>query len=398
MRDPLRFVSLLDLHKVAYTFAPNFFLAMVHDCLMTDPSFTADVSTLKALITGGESNPTSTCRELTRELQRLGARGEVIRPGFGMTETCAGSIYSRSCPSYDINLEVEFASLGTCIPGVQMRVMSITKPGHKAAAREIGGLQLQGPLVFDQYYNDESASQEAFTPDRWFVTGDLAWMDDGGTLHLAGRVKDTIIVNGVKWSATQLEAAIEGEQHAGILPSFTVAFPARAAGSPTESIAIAYVPAFPLEDDRARSETATVIEKLVSFITSRKPAHVIPLPQSRLEKSSLGKISRSKVREAFERGEYEEIQRDNLKRLVEYRQKTRRGAQTATEMVVWATLTELLNVPAEDMDAGASIFDLGVDSFNLIRLKGLLEKDLGADIDIPMSVLLKECVAFPDTP
>ncbi|TDZ47412.1 Microperfuranone synthase [Colletotrichum trifolii] len=390
LRDPLQFVRLLDVHKVAYTFAPNFFLAMVRDSVAAQPSFQADLSSLKALISGGESNPTATCVELTRELRRLGCATEVVRPGFGMTETCAGSIYSLSCPSYDLDRSVEFASLGSCIPGMQMRVMNIDKTDMPAIQGHIGSLQVHGPVVFDGYYNNADATRESFTSDGWFTTGDLAWIDEKGKLHLAGRTKDAIIVNGVKWSATELETAIEDERIPGLVPSFTVCFPTRAPGSPTESIAVVYSPAFSQDDHGVRSETAKAINKVVSLVTGKKPSRVIPLPQSMLEKSSLGKISRSKMRSALERGDLEPLEQEDLRLIQEHRQHERRGAETKTEKMVMGTLAELLKTPEEEIDAETSIFDLGVDSMHLILLKSMIQKALSAEMDIPMSTLLTE--------
>ncbi|KAF9869771.1 nonribosomal peptide synthetase [Colletotrichum karsti] len=390
LRDPLQFIRLLDTHSVGYTFAPNFFLTMVRDSLIANPDFTADLSSLKALISGGESNPTATCYELTRELIRLGCPGEVIRPGFGMTETCAGSIYSLSCPSYDLGRSVEFASLGSCIPGMRMRVMSISKPGEQAARGESGELQVSGPVVFDRYYNNEKATGESFTLDGWFITGDLCFLDDAGNLHLSGRTKDAIIVNGVKWSATELETAIEEEGITGIVPSFTVCFPTRAPGAPTESIAVVYSPAFSPEDPAARFETAKAIGKVVSLITGKKPARLVPLPQSKLEKSSLGKISRTKIRTALEGGELDSFEREDLRLLEEYRQRNWRSAKTETERIVQGTLAELLHMPIEEIDAETSIFDLGVDSMHLILLKSMIQKATGAAVDIPMSVMLTD--------
>ena len=319
LRNPLHFVHLLDTHKVAYTFAPNFFLTKVRDSLAASPAITADLSRLKALISGGESNVVATCDTLTRELRRFGIRGEVIRPGFGMTETCAGSIYSQACPSYDLARGLEFANLGTCIPGIEMRVMRLAARGEQAACGEVGELQVAGPIVFDHYFNNPAATADAFTPDGWFMTGDLAWLDESGNLNLAGRTKDTIIVNGVKWSSTEIETTIEEEGIPGLMPSFTVAFPHRAAGSPTEDIAVVYSPVYAPDNHHARFETATAIAKTVALVTGQKPAHLIPLPQEMLDKSSLGKISRTKVRTALEKGEYAAFEQEDVKALESYR-------------------------------------------------------------------------------
>ncbi|KAF1972059.1 putative NRPS-like enzyme [Bimuria novae-zelandiae CBS 107.79] len=388
LQDPLEFMRLLGEHKVAYTFAPNFFLTKIQDSLISaGPSFKADLSHLRALISGGESNVVTTCDALTHELGLFGLHGEVIRPGFGMTETCAGSIYSKACPSYDLARGLEFANLGTCIPGLEMRVMNLLGTG-RAAVGETGQLQISGPVLFDHYFNNPEATQEAFTTDGWFKTGDLAYIDEQGCLNLTGRTKDTIIVNGVKWSSTEIETAIEEEGITGLVPFFTVAFPHRAPNSATEDICVVYSPSYSADNDALRFETATAISKTVSLNCGKKPDHLIPLPIQLLEKTSLGKISRTKVRAAFERGEYAaEVEQDAIA-LARHRANIWQDVGKPTEKVIQATLADLLGMPPTDISMKASIFELGVDSFNLITLKAMLQKRIDIDVDIPISILL----------
>lgn len=390
LAQPLLFLRLLDNHQVSYTFAPNFFLTMVRDALVVEPSFMAKLDRLKALISGGESNPTATCAEITQALQRFGLQGEAVRPGFGMTETCAGSIYSLVSPSYDVKRGLEFASLGLCIPGMHMRVMNITERGTMAAAGESGELQVAGPMVFTHYYNNPAATRESFTEDGWFVTGDLAYIDENGMLNLVGRTKDTIIVNGVKWSATELEVAIEEERISGVAPSYTVVFPTRAANSPTEDIAVVYAPTYSTDDLHKRFETTQAISKVVSLVTGRNPARVVPLPLAGISKSTLGKISRSKMRQALESGELEHYDQENTNLLDQYRRSTWQSAETLTERIVARVVAAILERPEAGIDILTSIFELGVDSFTLIRLKAMIQVAVGAEVDIPMSVMLTE--------
>ncbi|KAI5458582.1 putative NRPS-like enzyme [Mariannaea sp. PMI_226] len=364
LQDPLKFVRLLDEHKVVYTFAPNFFLTKVRDSLISvESSFKADLSHLRAFISGGESNVVATCDGLTQELQRFGVQGEVIRPGFGMTETCAGSIYSKACPSQDLARNLEFANLGTCIPGLQMRVMKTDGTGP-AKASETGNLQVFGPVLFDHYFNNPEATEASFTADGWFETGDLAYIDEQGNLNLTGRTKDTIIVNGVKWSSTEIETAIEEEEIAGLIPSYTVAFPHRAQNSATEDICVAYSPWYPIDNDAQRFETATAISKTVSLICGKKPDHLIPLPTELLEKSSLGKISRTK-------GDYASFESQDAEALARHRATIWRDAETETE--------KLLEISPADISMKASIFEMA-----------MLQKSIDIKIDIPVSVLLTE--------
>lgn len=389
LENPLRFIHLLDKHRVAYTFAPNFFLTKVRDALSSQGSQAADydLSALKGLASGGEANVVATCDALTRQLQQLGIQNEVMRPGFGMTETCAGSIVSRVCPSYDIAKGLEFASLGTCTPGIEMRVM---KDDGQAPSGEIGHLQVKGPVIFDGYFNNPSATEEAFTSDGWFVTGDLARIDEQGNLQLSGRMKDTIIVNGVKWGSAEIETAIEEEGTQGLLPSFTVAFPYREKGSSTEDIAVVYSPSYADDDLVSRFETNKAISRTVSLIANRPPGHLIPLPQRLLEKSSLGKVSRTKIRDSLEKGEYTSFEQKNKDAMDEYRHRHWRTATTPTEIAVQQALSQLLSIPSREIDLDTSIFDLGLDSFNLILLRARIQEALQTKIDIPMSTLLTE--------
>lgn len=182
----MRFLRLLEKHKVQFTFAPNFFLSKLLDSLVAaGPSLKLDLAALRAVISGGEANVVSTCAALQDWLHRFGANGEnFIRPGFGMTETCAGSIYSLQFPSQDIRQGLEYASLGTCVPGISMRVIVTQDDSEReAAVGEIGTLQVSGPVVFQEYFNDPEASRHAFTADGWFITGDNAYIDALGHLN-----------------------------------------------------------------------------------------------------------------------------------------------------------------------------------------------------------------------
>lgn len=165
---------------MGFTFAPNFFLSKLHDSLAAaGPNLKLDLSALRALISSGETNVVSTCAALQNLLRRFGANGEnLVRPGFGMTETCAGSIYNLRFPARDTWQGLEYASLGTCVSGISMRVL-VGQDGseREAAAGEAGSLQVSGPVVFQEYFNDDKATRQAFTTDGWFITGDNAYID-----------------------------------------------------------------------------------------------------------------------------------------------------------------------------------------------------------------------------
>ncbi|MCJ1461651.1 hypothetical protein MMC07_000248 [Pseudocyphellaria aurata] len=391
LEKPLSFLSLMHKHRVGYTFAPNFFLAALRRQLdeISGSLFEAryyDLSSLKALISGGEANVVETCAALTDHMRQYNIRGDVIRPGFGMTETCAGSIYGKTCPTYDLENNLEFSSLGTCIPGLEMRV--ITADGVEAHSNEIGELQIHGPVVFKEYFNNPQATKESFTDDGWFITGDRALKDSEGNLQLAGRAKESIIINGVKYFPHEVETALEEAEIPGTTPAYNVVFPHRPKGSETESLCVVYLPTYDPEDAKARTQTTDAITKVTSMTCGVRPHETIPLQFSHLPKSSLGKISRAKVRAAFESGTYVDIQQVNNLAIKTYRIAQREGPANPTEELILALFVRRFGLPADEVGVGSSLFELGVSSIDLISFKQQLQDELKLEEEIPLILVL----------
>ncbi|KAG4428251.1 hypothetical protein IFR05_016265 [Cadophora sp. M221] len=287
VEDPLKFLHRLSDHHVSYTFAPNFLLAKICFALDSLPSgelLSIDLSHLRALISGGESNTIETAAKLTALFQRYNAPKSFIRPGLGLTETCAGAVYSLDCPAYDISQDLDHCSIGKPTNAIKIRV--IREDGAAAAANETGSLQLWGPCVFKEYFNNPKKTAISFTHDGWFKTGDLALIDKNGNLLLIGRDKDFIIINGSNYYSQQIENVIESAHITGVTSSYTVAFPHRPKGHDTEVFSIVYLPSYDSGDYAARSATEIAISKRITVTCGVRPYEIIPLAASCLQKSS----------------------------------------------------------------------------------------------------------------
>ncbi|KAF2634135.1 putative polyketide synthase PksJ [Massarina eburnea CBS 473.64] len=371
--DPLLFLRLLSKHHVVRTFAPNFMLAKLQQLLEdATPSELEgiDLQNLLYLISGGEPNTVDLCVNISDHLQKLGApTATSITPGFGMTETCAGSIYNRQCPQIDVDSGTEFTALGTCVPGIEMRV------------GENGGLEIRGPIVFTRYFNNAEATHEAFTEDGWFKTGDNATIDASETLRLVGRSKDLIIVNGVKYIPQEIEAAIEQANIPNVARSSVVCFACRPDGSSTEHVQILYQREYDASDAQAREEALEAIVRTVVLFTGARP-HVLPLPLGRLERSTLGKLSRAKVRTSLLKGEYQDEADEDTQILGMYRKSHTAEAGTEAEKTLVRVFADL-QLGVTGMSIDTQILDTGVTSVDLIRLKRAAEKTFGIK-DIPI--------------
>ena len=391
--DPSSFLNIVSRHRVSRSFAPNFYLAKLRHCIESrDPRIDKDLdlSCLSYLASGGEPNHTGTCSAVASLLHhRYGAPENVIVPGFGMTETCAGAIFNKDCPFYDIRNGLEFASVGKCMPGILMRVTrdgttTLVLPG------EPGDLEVSGPVVFTRYYNNASTTENAFTTDGWFKTGDQAIIDSAGNLKLIGRSKEVININGVKYLLHELETAIDEASITGATPGYTVCFSLRPKYSATERVHIFYLPTYLPDDSKARFETLNAIISTVILHTRTRP-YVLPLDRQALQKTTLGKISRVKIRAAFERGEYTKYQSINDESIKSYREcqiHARAEPWSELERLLAREISDLLDVDAGDIGTDASIFGMGVTSVHLIALKRNIEKQISPAKEIPMIVLL----------
>jgi acyl-CoA synthetase (AMP-forming)/AMP-acid ligase II/thioesterase domain-containing protein len=377
LANPLRFLELLDAHRVTATFTPNFLLGQINKLVDQQPAgLSLDLSSLKKIISGGEANPVATGTAFLDRMAPYGMHGGALWPAFGMTETCAGCIYNWEFPEADV--DAEFAAVGRPVSGLRIRV---AEDGTEAPLPdgEVGEVQLSGPMITRGYFNNKEATDAAFTMDGWFRTGDLGKLVNG-RLTLVGRSKDSIIVNGVSYYGHDLETALNGLE--GVEKSFVAAFPTRPKGSDTEQLAVAFATAAHINDDAKLYQLLVAIRNSVVLHWGFRPTVLLPLPKSEFPKTSLGKIQRTLMRRRLEAGEYAEYQ-ISTEQLV-----TRQlGGYTAPEGESEEALAELYGM-LFDMDpsaisARASFFDLGGTSLDILRLKRLLTKRFpGTDLPV----------------
>ena len=116
-----------------------------------------------------------------------------IRPqsGYGMTENCS---HQYTLPNDDPKLIIETS--GKTCPGYELRIFKADDPDTEAPRGEIGQIGGRGASLMLGYFDDQSATEDAFNKAGWFMTGDLGSLDESGYLRIAGRAKDIIIRGG----------------------------------------------------------------------------------------------------------------------------------------------------------------------------------------------------------
>ncbi|KAK8127053.1 non-ribosomal peptide synthase-like protein [Apiospora kogelbergensis] len=408
--SPLLFLELLSRHRVSWTFSPNFFLAQLvaasrrlapeteTESTSTPVASTSswDLSNLRSLVSGGEANDIATVEAVTALLGRYGAPPNVIQPGFGMTETCAGSIYNLDCPSSDTRAGRSVASLGQCMPGcIEMRVVDETT-GARLDAEQPGYLEVRGTVVFDGYYRNPDATAAAFpSGDGWFRTGDRAVIDSHGDMSMLGRAQDVINVNGIKIVTADVQVAVEAAVQGVSGVSRVVCFASRAPEAVTEQITVAYVPrdeniltGTDMNDIDRRIVQACMMVSLTGWV------HIFMVRSASLPLlpvSALGKISGTKMRALFESGAFGDDTAYH-RQIVEKARGDQKGGCIQTnaskeEQLLRIDFSETKNLNLGCIGLDTPIFELGFSSLDLIRLKSRISKRLG--ITIPTITVMK---------
>ena len=127
--------------------------------------------------------------------------GHAILERYGMTET-------------NMNLSNPYdgarraGTVGMPLPGVEMRITD-RETGAEVPEGEIGMLQIRGPNVFIGYWRMPEKTREELLEDGFFITGDLAMVDDQGYVHIVGRDKDLVISGGYNVYPKEVEQLID---------------------------------------------------------------------------------------------------------------------------------------------------------------------------------------------
>ncbi|MBQ6586647.1 MAG: acyl--CoA ligase [Coriobacteriales bacterium] len=121
---------------------------------------------------------------------------------LGMTETSGFCTYSL--PGEDaVGLA---GNVGHAIDCLDCRIVGAD--GAPLVTGQVGRICYRGASVTSGYFNDPVATAAAFDADGFFVTDDLAYLDERGCLHLMGRNDDMFLSRGFCVYPVEIEMAL----------------------------------------------------------------------------------------------------------------------------------------------------------------------------------------------
>ena len=240
--------------------------------LLDDPRLTKERAANMRLFISGSAPLLVDTHEKWEE--RTGHR---ILERYGMTETNM----STSNP-YDG--ERRAGTVGFPLPGVEAR---IRVDGQEVSQGEIGVLEVRGDNVFQGYWQMPEKTAEELLPDGWFITGDLAKIDEDGYVTIVGRSKDLVITGGFNVYPKEVESLIDDMP--GVLESAVIGVPHPDFG---EAVVAVVVP------EGGGLEASAISDGLADQVAKfKQPKQVILL--SELPRNTMGKVQKKALRETY---------------------------------------------------------------------------------------------------
>ncbi|WP_235040504.1 malonate--CoA ligase [Vreelandella profundi] len=254
---------------------PTFYTRLVQDERLT-PDATANMR----LFVSGSAPLTAETHEAFEA-----KTGHAILERYGMTET-------------NMNLSNPYegarraGTVGMPLPGVEMRITD-RETGGEVAHGEIGMLQIRGPNVFIGYWRMPEKTREELLDDGFFITGDLAMVDEQGYVHIVGRDKDLVISGGYNVYPKEVEQVIDELEQ--VAESAVIGLPHPDFGEGVTAVVVRQKGA---GAEANKLEEAVVIQHLDGRLAKYKqPKRVFFVDE--LPRNTMGKVQKNELRKQF---------------------------------------------------------------------------------------------------
>jgi long-chain acyl-CoA synthetase len=196
---------------------------------------------------------------------------------YGLTETVAGSLFSGP-----LSETYKKHSIGK---PVDCKICIVNDSFDSVPLGETGELCLMGDHIMKQYWGSPAMTDEVFR-NGWFLTGDLASMDEGGFVTIRGRKKNLIISGGIN---------IQPEEITECLLKLEPVQEACAVGMPDEVFGEKLFAVVVLKPGFNTTGTDLVEKCRISLEEKKVPHRIIILQE--LPKGVSGKVQLNQLRE-----------------------------------------------------------------------------------------------------
>jgi len=412
LQNPYRWLQAISRYRATTSGGPNFAYDLCVRKISSELRKTLDLSSWEVAFNGAEPVRADTLERFADAFGPSGFRKEAFRPCYGLAEaTLLVSASKRSrtlikafrTEALARNRAVEASAddgnarrLVSCGNGPPNQQIAIVHPEHltECSQGEIGEIWVSGPSISQGYWNCQSETEQTFqdavlssVAGPFLRTGDLGFFYDG-ELIVTGRIKDLIIIRGLKYYPQDIEITVE-KCHPALRQGGGAAFSIEVEGE--ERLVVIHE-----IESHKRHDLDALMEAILLAVMAAHEIRIYAVALIKalsIPKTSSGKIQRNSCKTMFLEGSLEIIR----SRVFESSD-LRLRADTLTRESLLETdptqsrdlmvnylrrrLADALKIDAARLDISMSAADLGIDSLTAAELRDRIEADLGATVDL----------------
>ncbi|MCA1491108.1 long-chain fatty acid--CoA ligase [Ensifer sp. NBAIM29] len=246
-------------------------LNTLFNALMNNPEFQKlDFSSLILTFGGGMAVQRPVAE---RWLQMTGCP---IHEGYGLSETSPVATANR------LDTDEFTGTIGMPLPSTEVEIRG--DDGQALPVGEIGEICIRGPQVMAGYWQRPDETARAISPDGFFHTGDVGFMNAAGLVKIVDRKKDMILVSGFNVFPNEIEEVVA--THPGVLECAAIGVADPHSG---EAVKL-----FVVRKDQDLTEEDVKRHCSDNLTNYKRPKFVEFRPE--LPKSNVGKILRKDLR------------------------------------------------------------------------------------------------------
>ncbi|MGH7621750.1 MAG: class I adenylate-forming enzyme family protein, partial [Gemmatimonadaceae bacterium] len=187
--DAMRAIALLQQERVTVMHG----VPTMYQLIMRAPVF--DAAAFPKLRTGIVAGG-AVSEELVRRIRRWCN----VQLSYGLTETGPTMTMTRFGDPADKRL----TTVGRALPGVEIKAVDVVT-GALHGPEAVGELAVRGPNVMQGYVRMPTETARSFSPEGFFLTGDLGIIDEEGYVRIVGRRRETIVRGGFRIYPREVE-------------------------------------------------------------------------------------------------------------------------------------------------------------------------------------------------
>ncbi len=401
---PLRWLEAVTRHRAHSSGGPDFAYDLCVRKARDADLDALDLSSWTIAYSGAEPVRADTLDRFAARFARAGFRREAFYPCYGLAEATLLTT-GRSSLDAPKTLTLRASSLAegravdapegatdaralvSCGHAWLGQTVAIVSPdgGARRADDVVGEVWVRGASVAAGYFRRDEETARTFGAfvdgeGPFLRTGDLGFVRDG-ELYVTGRLKDVIIVAGKNHYPQDIEWTLErcdDRVRRGCAACFSVEV-ARGGARSERLVAVAEV-----DERRGPVDVDELAARLRAAVADRHGLRLHALALVRagtIPKTTSGKIQRGACRQAFERGELDEVGRWSA-RASRAPSPPPGAARAEVAAAVTEAIRSVLEDPTIELDPDAPLAELGLDSLEVVELKAEAERLLGRPVPV----------------